>query len=177
MFAHAAIAADAGADESRRFRLAADFKYKRVVLWVIVDTLTILLAWYGAFFLRFSGTPEWLVQQEVFTRSAPIAVACVLLGLFARGLYRTDWQHFSAHEIRDIVGGAVLGLSACLGILLASRLATTWTFGLAVVALGATVLMLAGSRLLVRGLADALLHRPIAPERDRKSTRLNSSHT
>lgn len=151
--------------DSRRFRLADDFKYKRVVLWVVVDTLTILLAWYSAFFLRFSGTPLWPAQQEVFTQSAPIAVACVLLGLFARGLYRTDWQHFSVHEIRDIVGGAVLGLAACLGILLLSRMATTWPFGLVAVALGGTVLMLAGSRLFVRGLADALLQRPVASER------------
>lgn len=159
------LPASAGAADGDRFRLAPDFKYKRVVLWVIVDTLTILLAWYAAFFLRFSDTPGWASQQLAFMQSAPVVVTCVLIGLFVRGLYRTDWQHFSVHEIRAIVSGAVLGLAASLGVLIVSGLASAWLYGLVAVALGGTVLLLAGSRLFVRGLADALLHRTAAAER------------
>lgn len=159
------LSGDAAQADSDRFRLAPDFKYKRVILWVAVDTLTILLAWYAAFFLRFSDTPAWPTEQIAFTQSAPIVVTCVLVGLFVRGLYRSDWQHFSVHEIRAIASGAVLGLAVSLGVLIVSGIPTSWLYGLVGVALGATMLMLAGSRVFVRGLADAVLHRATAAER------------
>jgi UDP-GlcNAc:undecaprenyl-phosphate GlcNAc-1-phosphate transferase len=97
--------------------------------------------------------------------TAPLAVMSILVALFSRGLYRTDWQHFSLHEIRAIVTGTLLGLVVTLILLMLSGNDIGRRYGLGAVALGTTVLMLAGSRLFVRSLADALLNRSAHSER------------
>lgn len=142
------------AERSGRFSLIADFSYKRVVLWVIVDTLTILVAWYAAFLIRYGQTSEWAAQVTRFADTAPFAIIGGLAGLYIRGLYRTDWQHLSLHELRAILTGSLLGLFVTLGALLAvgDDVVTRW--GLLVIAVGAMVLLLSGTRLFVRTLAD-----------------------
>lgn len=138
----------------RGFTLTADFRYKRVVLWVLLDTLTLLLAWYVAFLALFGESPAWTIELDRFMDSAPVMVAAVLLALYGRGLYRTDWKHFSLHEVRAIVTGALFGVAATFVAL---------AFGVPglpasifLVAWGGTVLMLSGTRLFVRSLADWL---------------------
>jgi UDP-GlcNAc:undecaprenyl-phosphate GlcNAc-1-phosphate transferase len=156
-------------DAARRtragFTLATDFQYKRLVLWVLVDTLTLLLAWYAAFAVRFGESPAWAAELERFTDSAAIAVASVLLGLFVQGLYRTDWQHFSLHEVRAIVAGTTLGMAATFVALSLAEGLGRYPASVFVIALGGTVLMLAGSRLFVRSLADWLRREPAGAER------------
>jgi UDP-GlcNAc:undecaprenyl-phosphate GlcNAc-1-phosphate transferase len=165
VYAEDQVPADVQDDRTRAFSLVADFRYKRVVLWVLVDTLTILVAWYTAFLVRYGHTAAWPEELDRFTESAPAAILGVLVGLYARGLYRTDWHHVSLHEIRAIVGGTALGLG---GMLLALQLTPYQAGrrpGLAAVAFGVHVLMLAGSRVFVRMLADTLSHRPHGSER------------
>ncbi len=156
-------------DAARRarggFTLATDFQYKRLVLWVLVDTLTLLLAWYSAFAVRFGESPAWATELERFMDSAAVAVASVLLGLFVQGLYRTDWQHFSLHEVRAIVAGTALGIAATLVALTVAEGLGSYPASVFVIAFGATVLMLAGSRLFVRTLADWLRRHPVDAER------------
>lgn len=146
------------------FTIVTDFQYKRLVLWVLVDTLTLLVAWYLAFVLRFGESAAWSVELDRFTRSAPVAVAAVLLGLFVQGLYRADWQHFSLHEVRAIVAGSVLGLGATFAALTVAQGLGSYPISIFVVAFGATVLMLAGTRLFVRTLADSLRRPPLDAE-------------
>jgi len=143
-----------GAGASGRFSLVTNFTYKRVMLWVLVDTLTILVAWYVAFLIRHGQTPNWATEVERFTETAPMAIVGVLLGLSVRGLYRTDWKHVSLHELWAIVTGTVvgLGLSALTLALLGDEVARRP--GLLAIAFGTNVMMLAGSRLFVRSLAD-----------------------
>lgn len=147
------------------FTLAADFKYKRLVLWVLVDTITLLLAWYLSFVVRFGESEAWPVQVDRFMDSAPVAVAGVLLGLFVQGLYRTDWQHFSLHEVRAIVAGSALGLTAAFVAMALAEGFGTYPTSVFIIAFGATVLTLAGTRLFVRTLADKLRRHPPGAER------------
>lgn len=146
------------------FTLATDFKYKRLVLWVLVDTLTLLVAWYLAFVVPFGDSPAWPAALARFMDSAPVSVAAVLLGLFALGLYRTDWQHFSLHEVRAIVTGSALGLTATFVTSRVLERLGGLSVSVFVVAFGATVLMLAGTRLFVRTLADSLRRHTIDAE-------------
>jgi UDP-GlcNAc:undecaprenyl-phosphate GlcNAc-1-phosphate transferase len=138
----------------RRFRLVTDFTYKRVMLWVLVDTITILVAWYVAFLARHGQTPNWTTEVGRFTETAPIAAVGVLLGLSVRGLYRTDWQHMSLHELRAIVSGTVVGLGLTALTLELLRDDVSRRPGMLAIAFGANVMMLAGSRVFVRTLAD-----------------------
>jgi UDP-GlcNAc:undecaprenyl-phosphate GlcNAc-1-phosphate transferase len=147
------------------FTLPTEFRYKRLVLWVLIDTVTILLAWYLAFLVRYSESPQWDLQIAHFTSSAPIALLSVLVALFARGLYRSDWQTFSLHETRAIIAGALLGLAATVAALTLLEPDRSISPTLFVVAFGAVVLMLAGTRAFVRMLADALRRHPEGSER------------
>jgi len=138
------------------FSLATEVLFKRSMLWIVVDVLTILLAYFAAYLLRFGGTVEWTRQSSLFVQSAPIVVAAVLVALFARGLYRSEWRHFSLYEVRIIVVGVVAGLVTT--VLLVTYLYRFEGYSRSVFVLtgGAAVLALAGSRAFVRTLADAL---------------------
>ena len=150
---------------SGRFNLITNFTYKRMTLWVLVDTLTILVAWYAAFLVRYGQTAEWTQEVARFTETVPFVIIGVLVGLYIRGLYRTDWQHLSLHELRAILSGSSLGLAIALAVLAIAGddVATRWR--LLVIALGANVLLLSGTRLFVRSLADLPRTRAAAAER------------
>lgn len=147
------------------FTLPTEFRYKRLLLWVIVDTVTILLAWYVAFLVRYGESPQWALQLDRFSDSAPLALLGVLVALFARGLYRTDWQHFSLHELRAILAGAALGLVATVVAIAVLEPAQSISPSLFLVAFGAIVSMLAGTRGFVRMLSDMLRRHPEGADR------------
>lgn len=151
--------------ERTGFTLPTEFRYKRLLLWVLVDTVTILLGWYVAFLVRYSESSQWDAQLARFMDSAPLALLSVLVGLFARGLYRADWQHFSLHELRAILAGAALGLLATFGALTMLEGSQAVSPALFIVGFGAVVLMLAGTRAFVRMLADSLRRYPDGSER------------
>jgi UDP-GlcNAc:undecaprenyl-phosphate GlcNAc-1-phosphate transferase len=157
---------EAGRAARGGFSLPTEFRYKRLVLWVLIDTITILLAWYLAFLVRYSESPQWDVQLERFTNSAPLALLGVLVALFARGLYRAGWQTFSLHELRAIIAGTALGLAATFAaLMLLEGNQTMISLSIFIVAFGAIMLMLAGTRAFVRMLADGLRRHPEGSER------------
>lgn len=147
------------------FTLPTEFRYKRLLLWVLIDTITILLAWYLAFLVRYSESPQWEVQLDRFTNSAPLALLSVLVALFARGLYRAGWQHFSLYELRAIIAGTALGLAATFAALTLLDRDQAISPSIFIVAFGAIMLMLAGTRAFVRMLADGLRRHPEGSER------------
>jgi UDP-GlcNAc:undecaprenyl-phosphate GlcNAc-1-phosphate transferase len=154
------VPGDVSAGGRGHFSLVSNFTYKRTVLWVIVDTLTILVAWYAAFLVRYGQTPVWSAEVGRFTETVPIVVLGMLAGLYVRGLYRTDWQHLSFHELKAIVSGTLLGLTAALIGLAVTGNDVSQRVGLFTIALGANMLLLSGTRIFVRTLADMPRGRP-----------------
>ncbi len=148
------VPADAPAPE--RVTLVTEWRYKRATLWMLVDLLTVMVAYYLAYLLRFGGTFEWERQFRLFATSVPVTAAAVLVALFARGLYRTEWRHFSLHEIRAVVAGVTIGVGVT--VLLITYIFRFYGYSRAVFVLtwGAAILMLVGSRVFVRALADEL---------------------
>lgn len=138
------------------FTLVTNFPYKRALLWIIVDLVTIVLAYYVAYLIRFGGTAEWDRQFQLFVQSAPVVAGSVLIAVFARGLYLSEWKHFSLFEIRIIVAGATLGVVA--SVLLVTYLFRFEGYSRAVFVLtwGAALIAMAGSRVFVRHVADTL---------------------
>jgi UDP-GlcNAc:undecaprenyl-phosphate GlcNAc-1-phosphate transferase len=87
------------------FTLPGELLYKRQMLWVILDGITVVLALSVAVALVRNGS----------TASPPelsAAVASVVVGLFALGLYRWDWEHFGVNVATRVVAGAGAGLAA-----------------------------------------------------------------
>jgi UDP-GlcNAc:undecaprenyl-phosphate GlcNAc-1-phosphate transferase len=138
------------------FTLFTELTYKRASLWILVDVLTLATAYYGAYLLRFGGSARWEEQFAIFARSSPLFVAAVLVSLFARGLYRAEWKHFSLHEIKIVLTGATLGTLAATLLFTYLFSFTGFSRGVLVVAWGAAVLSLSGTRVFVRLLAEAL---------------------
>jgi UDP-GlcNAc:undecaprenyl-phosphate GlcNAc-1-phosphate transferase len=93
----------------------ADFAYKRRVFEVLHDLLLIVMAYYGAFLLRFDGE---LVQPffTQFQASVPVLVLVQIIAFLALGLYRGLWRYTSTSDVvtlmRAVVGAWVATILA-----------------------------------------------------------------
>lgn len=141
---------------TRSFLLPGELRYKRQMLWIVVDVLTIIVSLHAAMMLiapdRLEGT-AWINDSA---RLVPSTVAVMLLTLFVRGMYRVDWQDFGVKEVRTIVGGAALGV-ACSWVVEAAVLGSGEVeMRLFAAAWGAIVLGLCGTRVFVRTLDEKI---------------------
>jgi UDP-GlcNAc:undecaprenyl-phosphate GlcNAc-1-phosphate transferase len=154
VYAEEQVPADARLETVPRFTLATQFMYKRAMLWILVDVLVLVLAYYSGFMLRYGHTSQWSAQFATCVASAPLAVVTLLLPLAVFGLYRTDWQTFSLHEARIIVLGTTLGMLTQTLVLWMGFEMRASALGVASIAWGAAILGLTGSRGIVRALAE-----------------------
>jgi UDP-GlcNAc:undecaprenyl-phosphate GlcNAc-1-phosphate transferase len=143
-------------DTPRSFLLPGELRYKRQLLWVVVDVLTIVVSLHAAMMLiapeRLEGT-AWLNDSA---RLVPSTVAVMLLTLFVRGMYRVDWQDFGVKEVRTIVGGAALGVAFSWLVEAAVLQSAEMETRLFAAAWGSIVLGLCGTRVFVRTLDEKI---------------------
>ena len=141
---------------ARSFLLPGELRYKRQLLWIIVDVLTIIVALHAAMLLiapeRLEGT-AWLNDSG---RLVPSTVAVMLLTLSMRGMYRVDWQDFGLREVRTIVGGAALGVAFSWVVEATLLHSAEVEIRLFPAAWGAIVLGLCGTRVFVRTLDEKI---------------------
>ena len=90
-----------------------ELMYKRRVAEVLLDVSLVLLAYYGAWRLRFEG-PEWTAYSGSYLQSAPIALAIQMVALFVFGAYRGAWRYFG---LMDGVAFAKAVLSGTVGLI------------------------------------------------------------
>ncbi|MCC7124459.1 MAG: undecaprenyl/decaprenyl-phosphate alpha-N-acetylglucosaminyl 1-phosphate transferase [Acidobacteria bacterium] len=138
------------------FTLRGELLYKRQILWVLLDAITVVLV-LGAVLPVPTGAASSVEASSMGVASAASA-ASVLMGLFALGLYRWDWIQFGWPVLARVIAGALLGVVAIfiwervVAVAVPSApldLAAAW---LAIIA------AICGTRILVRGM-DAWLHR------------------
>jgi UDP-GlcNAc:undecaprenyl-phosphate GlcNAc-1-phosphate transferase len=70
-----------------------EFMYKRRVAEVLLDVCLVVIAYYGAWRLRFEGA-EWNAYLPSLLQSIPIALAGQMVALFVFGAYRGAWRYF-----------------------------------------------------------------------------------
>ena len=70
-----------------------ELMYKRRIAEVLLDFSLVLIAYYGAWRLRFEG-PEWSAYAGSYLQSVPIALAIQMVALFVFGAYRGAWRYF-----------------------------------------------------------------------------------
>jgi UDP-GlcNAc:undecaprenyl-phosphate GlcNAc-1-phosphate transferase len=93
----------------------ADFAYKRRLFEVLHDLVLIVMAYYGAFLLRFDGelVQPFFVQ---FQASIPVLVLVQIITFLALGLYRGVWRYTSTSDVvtlmRAVVGAWVATILA-----------------------------------------------------------------
>ncbi len=133
------------------FTLPGELLYKRQMLWVILDGITVVLALTVAVALVRNGS----------TASPPelsAAVACVVVGLFAMGLYRWDWAHFGVNVAARIVAGAGAGLLAMAALQRALPIDDPFSVTMLILAWLTVGISVCGTRIAVR-VIDRWLHR------------------
>lgn len=97
----------------------ADFTYKRRLFEVLCDVAVIILAYYGAFLLRFEAE---IVQPyyHVFIESLPIVIVLQLAAFLVLGLYDGLWRYTSmsdlSRQIRAVSGAWVVSTLAIVFI-------------------------------------------------------------
>ncbi len=85
-----------------------EFMYKRRVAEVLLDVCLVVIAYYGAWRLRFEGA-EWNAYLPSLLQSIPIALAGQMLALFVFGAYRGAWRYFG------LMDGVVFGKAVAAG--------------------------------------------------------------
>jgi len=90
--------------------MLVSFMYKRRIAEVLLDVCLIVVAYYGAWRLRFEG-PEWSAYSISLMRSMPIAITSQLIALFVFGAYRGAWRYFG------LMDGVAFGKAVLAGTL------------------------------------------------------------
>jgi UDP-GlcNAc:undecaprenyl-phosphate/decaprenyl-phosphate GlcNAc-1-phosphate transferase len=150
------------------FTLPGELLYKRQILWVLVDAVTVVLAVSAALAwapapttaaaVVMAAAPGADVLATVQAAALPVSVAAMVVGLFAVGLYQWDWVEFGPGVAARVVAGGALGTVMVAGIQWSGGLATTWTLGGLALAWATVVVSVCGTRVFVR-IIDAWLHR------------------
>jgi UDP-GlcNAc:undecaprenyl-phosphate/decaprenyl-phosphate GlcNAc-1-phosphate transferase len=133
------------------FTLPGELLYKRQMLWVILDAITVVLALSMAVALVRNGNAASPPELSA-------AVASVVVGLFTMGLYRWDWAHFGINVAARIVAGAAAGLMATSVLQRLLPIGTPFSTMMSMLAWLTASLGVCGTRIAVR-VIDRWLHR------------------
>jgi len=103
-------------------RAFADFSYKRRVFEVLLDAALVVLAYYGAYVLRFDGQmPE--EQLRIFRNTLPLVIGVQMLCFLVCGLYRGLWAYVWAFvwvdDLLVMAKPALVGAVVSAGVVLA----------------------------------------------------------
>ena len=99
--------------------LLIDLTYKRRLFEVLLDLVSIPLAYWSSYLIRFEGS-AYGANFPIFLKSLPIVVACQLFSFFLLGVYRGIWQYVGMRDViiygKAITVGTVLSVMVNLGI-------------------------------------------------------------
>jgi UDP-GlcNAc:undecaprenyl-phosphate GlcNAc-1-phosphate transferase len=91
-----------------------DFSYKRRIFEVLLDVILILLAYWGAYAVKFgalSGSTAW----KLFLRTLPVLVFVKMAAFLVMGVYRGIWRYTSLDDL--IVFAKAVVLSSVLSVM------------------------------------------------------------
>jgi UDP-GlcNAc:undecaprenyl-phosphate GlcNAc-1-phosphate transferase len=122
-----------------------ELMYKRRLAEVLLDVSLVLIAYYGAWRLRFEG-PEWSAHAGSYLQSVPVALAIQMVALFVFGAYRGAWRYFGLMDgvaFAKAVGTGTLALIVALVYLYQFD---NYSRGVFVIYAALLILLLCGSR-------------------------------
>ncbi len=131
------------------FALPGELLYKRQILWVLVDAVTAVLALNFVLEATARFMPDWSMSPDDASGLA-LAVAFVLAGLMAAGLYRWDWTYFGFKVAARAVAGVGIAVLAMALVQRASLVDGRWHGGLLVQTWIVMSIGVCGTRLFVR---------------------------
>ncbi|MDT5122657.1 MAG: UDP-GlcNAc:undecaprenyl-phosphate/decaprenyl-phosphate GlcNAc-phosphate transferase [Acidobacteriota bacterium] len=103
------------------FAFLIDLSYKRRIFEVLLDLVLIVLAYYGAYALRFGSMTEsgtW----RIFLRTLPVLLFMKMAAFLVMGVYRGIWRYTSIDDLIVFAKGVIVGsIASTLAILFAFR--------------------------------------------------------
>ena len=150
---------------SNMFALIADFGHKRRVFEVLLDVCLIVIAYYGAFVLRWDGSVP-LDQRIIFFETLPLLLAVELAGLLIGGVYSGLWHYTGVEDLIKIGRSTILsGVCSFVAILAAYGFSGPSRGALALNTI-LLLLLVAGSRISFRVIRSLVLAQRSAPVRE-----------
>jgi UDP-GlcNAc:undecaprenyl-phosphate GlcNAc-1-phosphate transferase len=102
------------AGDNSLYAFLIDFSYKRRIFEVLLDVILILLAYWGAYAVKFgalSGSTAW----KLFLRTLPVLVFVKMASFLVMGVYRGIWRYTSLDDL--IVFAKAVVLSSVLSVM------------------------------------------------------------
>jgi UDP-GlcNAc:undecaprenyl-phosphate/decaprenyl-phosphate GlcNAc-1-phosphate transferase len=94
--------------------LITELFYKRRAAEVLLDTVLVVICFYGAYLLRFDGALPASTEQAVVV-ALPLIVPSCLIVYFLAGIYRGQWRLISVSDVPcyafGVFGGAAVSLA------------------------------------------------------------------
>jgi UDP-GlcNAc:undecaprenyl-phosphate GlcNAc-1-phosphate transferase len=130
-----------------------NFMYKRRVAEVLLDVCLVVIAYHGAWRLRFEGA-EWDRSRGALLTSMPIALAVQMIALFIFGAYRGAWRYFGLMDgvvfAKSVAGGTA---SLIVAVVYLYRF-ESYSRGVFVIYAALLMILLCGSRASFRLIAE-----------------------
>ena len=95
-----------------------DFAYKRRVFEVLLDLVVVVLAYYGAYLLRYDGQMPG-EQMAIFTKTLLPVVVIEMLCFLVWGVYRGLWHYAGVHDLVVIAKAVLIGTLTSAFVVLA----------------------------------------------------------
>lgn len=90
--------------------LLVDFTYKRRIFEVLLDLTLVVVAYYGAYVIRFDR--ELPLYTTLIVQSLPVIIGVQLVSFFVAGVYRGVWHYFTISDLVTYLKGVMLGTVA-----------------------------------------------------------------
>jgi UDP-GlcNAc:undecaprenyl-phosphate GlcNAc-1-phosphate transferase len=148
------IAARISSTGTPAIRLLEDFPYKRQVATLAIDVVSIVIAYYAAYLLRFEGA--FAAERARFVGSVGPVLGLQVLALAASGSYRGLWLYTSVSDLLRLFRAATLGVGASVLYLLFTTRFAAFSRAVFVLDWALLILLLGGSRLAFRLLGERL---------------------
>jgi len=97
--------------------MLGNFSYRRRIFEILLDFILMVLAYYGAYLLRFEGdVPE--EQTAIFIRTLPLMIAIQIFLFLAGGVYRGIWRYVGVDDLATIAKSVAASTTICGAIVL-----------------------------------------------------------
>ena len=139
--------------ENRGIKIAAVL-YKRRILDILIDSTTIIIAYFTAYLIKYDGVID-LYSWELISQSLPIILFVKLASLYLTGLYEGVWKYIDFDDSLKILKGTLFGSMASIIILVGFTRFEGYSRSLFLLDFIIYACLISGTRIILRTLRES----------------------